>query len=140
MLADRNYTGVLLLAGVRDPAGNPLTGANPGVDFFVLAGDANHDRKVDFTDLVTVAQNYNATGRAFAQGDFDYDGAVGFTDLVILAQRYNTVLPPLAAPPVSSAPAMAAARSTEPAKAALFSTVPVGKPVHVTRPRSKSRR
>ena len=58
--------------------------------FFVLAGDANHDGVVDFGDLALLAQNYNMTGRTFANGDFDYDGDVDFQDLVILAQRYNT--------------------------------------------------
>ena len=76
-------------------------GALPGLasdfrfDFFVLRGDANHDRNVDFNDLVLLAQNYNTTGgRTWTNGDFTADGAVDFDDLVLLAQRYNTTLPP----------------------------------------------
>jgi hypothetical protein len=43
--------------------------------------------------MVVLAQNYNAAGKTFGQGDFNYDGKVDFNDLVILAQRYNTSLP-----------------------------------------------
>jgi hypothetical protein len=86
-------------------------------DFFVLAGDANRDRKVDFNDLVVLAQNYHSTGgKTFAQGDFNYDGNVDFNDLVILAQRYNTGL----AAPAPAAP-LALAVATPPASAAVSS-------------------
>ena len=78
---------------MTDAVGNPLP-ADYTFDFFVLAGDANHDRSVDFNDLVKLAQNYNTTGsKTYAQGDFTGDGNVDFNDLVILAQRYNTSLP-----------------------------------------------
>jgi hypothetical protein len=40
------------------------------LDFFVLAGDANRDRKVDFTDLAILAQSYNTAGRDFTRGNF----------------------------------------------------------------------
>jgi autotransporter-associated beta strand protein len=60
-----------------------------------LAGDANLDLKVDFTDLVALAQNYNTpTGKIWTSGDFTYDGAVDFNDLVKLAQNYNVNLLP----------------------------------------------
>jgi len=47
----------------------------------------------DFTDLLTLAQNYNeaapepATGYAF--GDFDFSGVVDFNDLLLVAQNYG---------------------------------------------------
>jgi hypothetical protein len=113
ILPDGNYQATLTASGVTDVAGNPLP-ADPTLSFFVLAGDANHDRKVDFNDLVILAQNYNTTGKNFGLGNFNYDagGMVDFQDLVILAQRYNTELappPPPPAPPVQSAgkPALA---------------------------------
>jgi len=58
-------------------------------------GDANADGRIDFTDLVALAQNYNISDgrRRWAQGDFNFDGNVDFNDLVILAQNYNTTLP-----------------------------------------------
>jgi FG-GAP-like repeat len=93
VLADGNYRVTLNKTGITDSQGRTLAGNNV-FDFFVLAADANHDRKVDFNDLVVLAQNYNATGKTFSTGDFDYDGDVDFADLVLLAQRYNTTLPP----------------------------------------------
>jgi type VI protein secretion system component Hcp len=89
-LPDGNYSASLAAGSVTDLAGNPIGSAT--FDFFSLAGDANHDRTVDFNDLVALAQNYNTSGKTFAQGDFNYDGSVDFNDLVILAQRYNTTL------------------------------------------------
>jgi hypothetical protein len=141
VLSDGNYNAVLLQKGVRDRAGNSLSGANPGIDFFVLAGDANHGRAVDFSDLVVLAQNYNGPGgKTFDQGDFDYDGTVGFGDLVILAQRYNTVLAPATALPVAGATAEVPARSKAPSTAAVFSAALQIRPATVTRRRSKIRR
>jgi uncharacterized delta-60 repeat protein len=106
-LPDGNYHAQIAADAVRDYADNPLA-APISFDFFILAGDANHDRKVDFTDLVAVAQSYNTTsGATFDKGDFNYDGKVDFTDLVMLAQRYGTTLAAPAAVPVfapSSAP------------------------------------
>jgi hypothetical protein len=34
-------------------------GARVSVDFFVLAGDTNRDRKVDLTDFTILAANFN---------------------------------------------------------------------------------
>jgi hypothetical protein len=61
---------------------------------YTLLGDCNLDGKVDFHDLVALAQNYNsAGGRIWSDGDFNYDGSVNFADLVSLAQNYNSALP-----------------------------------------------
>jgi hypothetical protein len=115
-LPDGNYRAILPGDSVTDAAGNRMAG-DFSFDFFVLAGDANRDRKVDFNDLVVLAQNYHSTGgKTFAQGDFNYDGNVDFNDLVILAQRYNTGL----AAPAPAAP-LALAVATPPASAAVSS-------------------
>ena len=58
-----------------------------------IPADANDDRSVDFNDLVALAQNYNTSGKTFAQGDFTGDGSVDFNDLVVLAQHYNMTFP-----------------------------------------------
>jgi parallel beta-helix repeat protein len=56
-----------------------------------LAGDANGDGVVNFSDLLIVSKNYNTTGGAtWAQGDFDGNGKVDFADLLIVAKHYNT--------------------------------------------------
>jgi hypothetical protein len=80
-----------------------------------LGGDANLDGAVDFSDLVALAQNYDAAGRLWAEGDFDYDTVVDFNDLVTLAQNYDRSMPgaPVAAPATPAEPFAAAfARSS----------------------------
>jgi len=90
--ADGDYRVSVLSDGLTDLSGNAMA-VGTSLDFFVLGGDANHDRVVDFNDLVKLAQNYNTVGgKTFAEGDFNFDGNVDFNDLVILAQRYNTGL------------------------------------------------
>ena len=102
-LPDGNYHAALSAAVVTDPAHNALA-SSYGMDFYVLAGDANRDRVVDFNDLVPLAQHYNtAGGMTFDEGDFNYDGNVDFNDLVLLAQRYNTSLAAPAAPVMAPA-------------------------------------
>jgi hypothetical protein len=93
-LPDGDYRFTLAAGAVKDVSGNSLASAVTleGPDVFILAGDANRDRTVDFVDLLIVAQNYGQSGKTFSQGNFDYspDGLVDFSDLLILAQNYNT--------------------------------------------------
>ena len=141
-LPDGNYVATLLAAGVTDATGAPLDGDGNGIggdnytyNFYFLAGDANHDRAVDFNDLVVLAQNYNTTGgKTWDQGDFTGDGNVDFNDLVLLAQRYNTSLPvPVAAVPSAAGPAPV------PATPKLVSkpVVTLAAPKPVAKPRAK---
>src|SRR5258706_2637674 len=103
-LFDGNYRLSLGAGVVADLAGNVVSSAL-SFDFFILTGDINHDRSVDFLDLAKLAQNYNTTGgKTFADDDFNHDGNVDFLDLALLAQRYNTSL---VAPSVAAAPATA---------------------------------
>jgi surface-anchored protein len=54
-------------------------------------GDTDVDGDVDFSDLLTLAQNYGTTrGMWWQRGDFQADGAVGFDDLLALAQNYGS--------------------------------------------------
>jgi hypothetical protein len=51
-----------------------------------LAGDANLDGTVNFTDIALLAPNLGTTsGMTWANGDFNGDGAVNFTDVAMLA-------------------------------------------------------
>jgi autotransporter-associated beta strand protein len=84
-------------AGITMFGDVPVTPADVLVAY-TLAGDANLDAAVNFTDLVRVAQNYNTTGKGWWQGDFTYDTRVDFNDLVKLAQNYNATLPATAIP------------------------------------------
>jgi hypothetical protein len=135
-LPDGNYRA-RLHAGLPDLFGN-LLASDTVVDFFVFAGDINRDRKVEFTDLVVLAQNYGTVKQTFSKGDFNYDGKVDFEDLVMLAQRYGTSLPAPAAGPMGATPATTAAAlaptgtsagaGTSREKRLLFSTEPIHHP------------
>ncbi|MFT3787617.1 MAG: dockerin type I domain-containing protein [Tepidisphaeraceae bacterium] len=59
-----------------------------------LNGDANGDNRVNFQDLLILAQYYGTTGNTVSHGNFDYsnDGAVNFSDLLIVAQHYGVAL------------------------------------------------
>jgi hypothetical protein len=104
LLPDGNYRATLTAAGLTDLAGNPMA-ADFGFNFYMLTGDTNRDRSVNFTDLLALAQHYNASGATYAIGDLNGDGTVNFTDLLALAQHYGTTL---------AAPAPAAAAASMP--------------------------
>jgi hypothetical protein len=141
-LADGNYRVTLAAESVGDPSGNALA-ADFTFDFFVLAGDANRDRRVDFTELVALAQNYNQPSRTFSQGNFNYDGGVDFLDLVMLAQRYGGGL--AAAEAVAAAAVRTAGQLTvagpfatgiRPSTRPDTATKPLGRPAPVRAPRT----
>jgi hypothetical protein len=73
-------------------------GATTFGSFFVLKGDFNRDRTVNFDDLLVLAANYNTSGANNAQGDVNYDGNVNFDDLLAMAANYNTSLPAAGTP------------------------------------------
>jgi hypothetical protein len=126
-LPDANYHAVFHTAGIKDVANNPLAGggADLPLDFFFLYGDANRDKKVDFDDLVLLAQHYNILGgMTWADGDFTSDGNVDFNDLVIMAQHYNTALAsPPAGASVAGEPALASVVSIGPSQMPSLSSV-----------------
>jgi hypothetical protein len=97
-----DYHATLLASDVADAGGLHPT-ADGVLDFFAVPGDINRDRAVDFNDLVILAQNYNTSGKTYAQGDLTGDGDVDFNDLVLVAQSYNTALPPVPPPPIAEA-------------------------------------
>lgn len=97
-LPDGDYRATLLAGTLKDAQGAPMPSDLLG-NFFVLAADANRDRKVDIKDLSILAMNWQSTGRVFSEGDFNYDGKVDAADLGILAARWQQTLPP-PAPPV----------------------------------------
>ena len=58
----------------------------------MLAGDVNHDGKVDFSDLVILARHYGASDvPLFEMGDLTGDSKVDFSDLLILVRNYGVV-------------------------------------------------
>lgn len=77
---------------------NPLTiiGGDPGASFALLSGDVNNDNGIDFGDLSTMLQGYNALqGDAlydtYISADINYDGGIDFGDLSTMLQNYNAL-------------------------------------------------
>lgn len=92
---DGNYRATVRAGFVFDAAQNPLA-QDYSFDFFLLRGDANHDRLVDIADFSILAAKFNQSG-GFADGDFDFNGTVNISDFAILAAKFNTSLPPAGA-------------------------------------------
>jgi hypothetical protein len=90
-LPNGDYRATIGATNIAGTSGMTLQ-ADFQFDFFSLVGDLNRDRRVDFTDLLTLVQNYGIPGRTFAEGDIDNDTQVDFTDLLILVQNYNVNL------------------------------------------------
>jgi len=70
-------------------ATNNGVGAN---QFFIspeLVADGNLDGKVDFNDLLILAQNTGSVTADWVHGDFNFDSKVDFNDLLLLAQNLN---------------------------------------------------
>lgn len=57
-----------------------------------LAGDANLDRRVDFSDFITLADGFHQRG-GWGDGDFDGDGHVRFQDFVLLSANFGSTPP-----------------------------------------------
>jgi hypothetical protein len=67
----------------------PIPGGTAVQVQWTLYGDANLDGKVDFNDLLILAQNYGRNDAFWYQADFNYDGKVDFADALKLAQNYG---------------------------------------------------
>jgi hypothetical protein len=85
-------------------------------------GDIDADGAVNFSDLLTLAQNYDQPAQnGWASGDFDFDGVVAFSDLLALAQNYGTtgLMAGIGSPQFGADWNLARAVVPEPATAAL---------------------
>jgi hypothetical protein len=92
VLPNGQYTATLLAAGVNN--GSQTLPANVVSNFFVLAGDANHDATVNLLDFNILAGNFGLSGKIFSQGDFNYDGTVNLLDFNILSGNFGTSVGP----------------------------------------------
>jgi len=63
--------------------------AHTAVARLTFPGDANLDLRVDFSDLLILAQHYGMTGASWDEGDFNQDGSVSFADLLLLIAEYG---------------------------------------------------
>jgi ELWxxDGT repeat protein len=104
VLPDGNYMISFNATGITNALGNSLP-RNVTASFFVFAGDANHDRRIDVADFKVFSANWMQTNRTFSQGDFNYDGNVDQADLAILSAKWNTTLPPYVEPVPIQSPA-----------------------------------
>lgn len=65
------------------------------IDYYVKTllktsyGDANLDRKVDFSDFQMLLDNWQLTGKGWSQCDFSGDGTVNFTDFQAMLDNWN---------------------------------------------------
>jgi predicted carbohydrate-binding protein with CBM5 and CBM33 domain len=90
---NRMAVGIAEASSIGSPAtfmGMPID-ATTTILRYTLKGDADVNGTVDFQDLVSLAQHYNAAG-TWRDGDSDHSGTVDFADLVPLAQNYNRSL------------------------------------------------
>ncbi len=94
-LPDGRYRATLSASGVSNSAGTTIA-VDYAVDFFVLAGDANRDGRVNLQDFNILAANFGQSGLDFSQGDFNYDTVVNLADFNILAGRFGAVSSPSA--------------------------------------------
>jgi hypothetical protein len=95
-LPDGRYRATLVAAGVSNAAGTTIA-VDYALDFFVLAGDANRDGRVNLQDFNILAGNFGQAPRDFAHGDFNYDGVVNLADFNVLAARFGAAVAPEAA-------------------------------------------
>jgi hypothetical protein len=101
-LPDGNYRATFSAGSVTDTAGVPLAGDGT-LEFFVFAGDADHDRTIGPADFNLLARYFGSPAVATLRyADFDYDGVIGPSDFNLLASRFGTTLP--APAPVSHDP------------------------------------
>jgi phosphoheptose isomerase len=97
-LPDGTYRATLPAAGVTNPAGTSIA-VDYALQFFFIAGDANHDGSVKLDDFNILATNFGLSGKTFSEGNFNYDpaGLVNSDDFNILAARFGMSLGPAAA-------------------------------------------
>jgi predicted outer membrane repeat protein len=90
-----NGTGTiatLVLTSLLPNANYRVTSGAMTLDFFVLAADANQDRKVNALDFNAVASNFGRASPNYSQGDFNYDSAVNTLDFTTLATNFGATL------------------------------------------------
>jgi ELWxxDGT repeat protein len=90
-LAEGNYRATLHHAGVSDASSNSLSD-DATLDFFVFAGDANHDRRINALDFNILASHFGENPSEFSRGDFNYDRKINTADFNLLAQRFSQTL------------------------------------------------
>jgi ELWxxDGT repeat protein len=138
VLPNGNYRASLPAGATLDPNGN-ATASEASVDFYVLTGDINRDRRVDGSDFALLAGNFGKTGMTYDRGDINGDGRVDGADFALLAGNFGKVVAPPAPPAASAPPAPPAPqRARRQAPARVVSPAPTVGRRAVTRPVRRS--
>jgi hypothetical protein len=105
-----NYEAILSSPGITDMGGsNHLDGDATTTElddlhedfvypFFIMPGDANHDRTINIDDYGRIDSHYPATN-GYINGDFNYDNIIDSSDYFIINHNFGTVLPPMPTEP-----------------------------------------
>jgi hypothetical protein len=94
VLPDGNYRVTIAAGNVTDASMNSM-GQTYTMDFYVLAGDVNRDRRVNNSDLLAISPYFGTTsGATFSMGDINYDGRVNNSDLLGISPNFGKSLPP----------------------------------------------
>jgi hypothetical protein len=88
VLPDADYRATVLAMGLMDASFNQAT-QDTSQDFFVLAGDANHDGVIDGDDYAMIDAGFNLGKTGFSHGDFNYDGVIDGDDYAIIDAAFN---------------------------------------------------
>jgi hypothetical protein len=118
--AEAAWSSIPQLSYVNTVVGDPLMVWKPAI-----AGDANLDGTVSFSDLVSIMQNFNMANATWRHGDFDGDGFATISDLITAMSMYGYSDPTATFVPLPeiSATAAAFAMVPEPAMAGVLSAV-----------------
>jgi hypothetical protein len=126
ILADGNYQLTIKSGVTLNSAGDQLQSDFILPAFFVLAGDANHDRTVNLLDLDALATNFGESGVNFTGGDFDYSGTVGIADFNLLAGNFGKILATPSSSPVALGTVLHKAPLQSQLTSQVFGETPIG--------------
>ena len=97
---DIDLLRIAINTGSADPIYDVNGGGLDGTDFDYEVesiigsafGDADLNMQVNFTDFVSMSNNFGSTATGWAQGNFNLDDITNFEDFVLLANNYGADL------------------------------------------------
>jgi hypothetical protein len=96
VLPNGDYRLTLRAGSIVSATGQTLT-TDANIEFFVLAGDADHNGVINFDDYARIDNGFNNHLVGFSNGDFNYDGVVNFDDYALIDLAFNSQTAPLPA-------------------------------------------
>jgi autotransporter-associated beta strand protein len=89
---DQLFAGNIITSIAGGTLGYKDNGSGGTLIQFAVGGDATLDNIANSDDFSLLANNFNQTGKFWADGDFNYDGTVNALDFNILASHYGQTL------------------------------------------------